>query len=82
MLTEKHLVCFCGKDNNSFERGRTCETRIISLNVIARCITLKNGTKEPIYIRKLMSFMFNMPTADYKMLTLDGGWAKKAASAG
>ena len=75
MLIGKHWFVFA-------ERVRTCETRIISLNVIARCITLKNGTKEPIYLRKLMSFMFNMPTADYKMLTLDGGWAKKAAIAG
>lgn len=47
-------------------------------NVIARCVTLRNGAEEPIYIRKLMSFMFDMPTADYKMLTLDGGWAKEA----
>jgi alpha-galactosidase len=31
-----------------------------------------------VYIRKLMSFMFDMPTADYQMLTLDGGWAKEA----
>jgi alpha-galactosidase len=47
-------------------------------NVIARCVTLKNGSNENIYIRKLMSFMFDMPTSDYKMLTLDGGWAKEA----
>ena len=47
-------------------------------NVIARCVTLKNCEKESIYIRKLMSFMFDMPTSDYKMLTLDGGWAKEA----
>ena len=47
-------------------------------NVIARCVTLTNGADEPIYIRKLMSFMLDMPTADYRMLTLDGGWAKEA----
>jgi alpha-galactosidase len=47
-------------------------------NVIARCVTLTNGTEEPIYIRKLMSFMFDMPTAYDKLLTLDGGWAKEA----
>ena len=47
-------------------------------NVIARCVTLKNDEKESIYIRKLMSFMFDMPTSDYRMLTLDGGWAKEA----
>ena len=47
-------------------------------NVIARCVTLSNGGKGAVYIRKLMSFMFDMPTADYQMLTLDGGWAKEA----
>jgi len=47
-------------------------------NVIARCVTLVNGGEESIYIRKLMSFMMDMPTADYRMLTLDGGWAKEA----
>ena len=47
-------------------------------NVIARCVTLANEGEGAIYIRKLMSFMFDMPTADYRMLTLDGGWAKEA----
>ena len=47
-------------------------------NVIARCVTLANEGEGEIYIRKLMSFMFDMPTADYRMLTLDGGWAKEA----
>ena len=47
-------------------------------NVIARCVTLDNGGEEALFIRKLMSFMLDMPTADYTMLTLDGGWAKEA----
>ena len=47
-------------------------------NVIARCATLKNGGEEAFFIRKLMSFMLDMPTSDYTMLTLDGGWAKEA----
>ena len=47
-------------------------------DVIARCVTLKNTSEGNIYIRKLMSFMFDMPTSDYTMLTLDGGWAKEA----
>ena len=47
-------------------------------NVIARSVTLKNEEKEPVYIRRLMSFMFDMPTSDYQMLTLDGGWTKEA----
>ena len=47
-------------------------------NVIARCAELVNGGDGDIFIRKLMSFMMDMPTADYTMLTLDGGWAKEA----
>lgn len=47
-------------------------------NVIARCAELVNSGDGDIYIRKLMSFMMDMPTADYTMLTLDGGWAKEA----
>ena len=47
-------------------------------NVIARCAELVNGGEGDIFIRKLMSFMIDMPTADYTMLTLDGGWAKEA----
>ena len=47
-------------------------------NVIARCVTLTNSGNSPVYIRKLMSFMLDMPAPDYRMLTLDGGWAKEA----
>ena len=47
-------------------------------NVIARCAELVNGGEGDIFIRKFMSFMVDMPTADYTMLTLDGGWAKEA----
>ena len=47
-------------------------------NVIARCVELVNGGEGDIFIRKLMSFMMDMPTSDYTMLTLDGGWAKEA----
>ena len=47
-------------------------------NVIARCVTLSNGGEGSVYLRKLMSFMIDLPTADYKLLTLDGGWAKEA----
>ena len=46
-------------------------------NVIVRHAKLCNGGKGDIYIRKLMSFMFDLPRADYTMLTLDGGWAKE-----
>ena len=47
-------------------------------NVIARHAKLCNGGQGNIYIRKFMSFMFDLPRADYSMLTLDGGWAKEA----
>ena len=47
-------------------------------NVITRNVKLCNGGEGNIYIRKLMSFMFDLPRADYTMLTLDGGWAKEA----
>ena len=47
-------------------------------NVIARCVTLTNNGKGDLFIRKLMSFMMDMHTSDYTMLTLDGGWAKEA----
>ena len=47
-------------------------------NVIARCAEIANGGDGDIFIRKFMSFMMDLPTADYTMLTLDGGWAKEA----
>lgn len=47
-------------------------------NVIARHVRLCNEGEGDIYVRKLMSFMFDLPRADYTMLTLDGGWAKEA----
>ena len=46
-------------------------------NVIARNIELISGDEE-IYIRKLMSFMMDMPTANYDMITLDGSWIKES----
>ena len=47
-------------------------------NVIARNVSLINTGDERVIIRKLMSFMMDMPTSDYEMITLDGGWAKEA----
>ena len=47
-------------------------------NVIARHTKLYNGGEGDVIIRRLMSFMFDLPRADYTMLTLDGGWAKEA----
>ncbi len=47
-------------------------------NVICRNAELINENKGPIYIRKLMSFMMDLPEAEYDMLTLDGDWGKEA----
>ncbi len=47
-------------------------------DVIARHVELTNNTGDAVYIRKLMSFMMDLPRADYTMVTLDGGWAKEA----
>ena len=47
-------------------------------NVICRSVRLINGGEEPVYIRKLMSFMTDFPSANYDILTFDGSWAKEA----
>ena len=47
-------------------------------DVICRNVELVNGEKEPLYIRKLMSFMLDFAEADFEMLTLDGDWGKEA----
>ncbi len=49
-------------------------------DVIARGVELKNETGEDVYIRKLMSFMMDLPSGQYEMTTLDGSWAKEAHS--
>ncbi len=47
-------------------------------NVIARTAELLNGSEGEVYIRRLMSFMADFPTADYDIITLDGAWTKEA----
>ena len=47
-------------------------------NVICRNVELVNDNDGPVYIRKLMSLMMDLPEADYDMLTLDGDWGKEA----
>ncbi len=47
-------------------------------DVICRNAELKNDNAAPLYIRKLMSLMLDLPEADYDMLTLDGDWGKEA----
>ncbi|MBQ8415014.1 MAG: alpha-galactosidase [Clostridia bacterium] len=47
-------------------------------DVICRNAELKNDNAAPLYIKKLMSLMLDLPEADYDMLTLDGDWGKEA----
>jgi alpha-galactosidase len=47
-------------------------------NVICRNVELVNENENPLYIRKLMSFMMDLAEANYEMLTLDGDWGKEA----
>ena len=47
-------------------------------DVICRGATLKNENGQPLYIRKLMSFMLDLPSSEYEMTTIDGSWAKEA----
>lgn len=47
-------------------------------NVICRNVELVNENENPLYIRKLMSFMMDLAEANYEMLTLDGDWSKEA----
>ena len=47
-------------------------------DTIVRCAELCNHTKSPLQIRKLMSFMIDLPESGYQIGTLDGGWAKEA----
>lgn len=47
-------------------------------NVIARNVTVQNGTDGNITIRKCLSAMVDLPEADYSLLTLNGSWAKES----
>ena len=46
-------------------------------DVITRGATLHTEEENPLYIRKLMSFMLDLPTGEYEMTTIDGAWAKE-----
>ena len=47
-------------------------------NVICRNAVLVNEGDEPVYIRKLMSFMLDIKEGSYDMITFEGTWAKEA----
>ncbi|MEG0693207.1 MAG: alpha-galactosidase, partial [Oscillospiraceae bacterium] len=46
-------------------------------NVITRHAMLQNNNKESLVIRKFMSMMLDLPSADYTLITFDGGWIKE-----
>ena len=47
-------------------------------NVITRRAVLHNNNKNKLVIRKFMSMMLDLPSADYNLITFDGGWIKEA----
>ena len=46
-------------------------------NVICRNVELINEGEGDVIIRKLMSFMMDIPASEYDMITFDGTWAKE-----
>ena len=86
--TTKELPCSYGEaktleitlKDNKFA-GLTLKLNYVvfeDCDVICRNVELKNEENEPVYIRKLMSLMLDLPEANYDMLTLDGDWGKEA----
>ena len=47
-------------------------------DVICRNAELHNGESGEVAIRKFMSAMLDLPESDYRLLTLNGNWAKEA----
>jgi alpha-galactosidase len=47
-------------------------------NVITRRVTLENNGNNPLTIRRLLSFSFDMPNSGFSLITFDGDWAKEA----
>ena len=47
-------------------------------DVISRSVRLINGSESGIEIRRIMSFMLDLPNREYKMVTFNGGWIKEA----
>ena len=47
-------------------------------NVICRNVELINEGEEPVYIRKLMSFMVDLRESSFDVVTFEGSWAKEA----
>ncbi len=47
-------------------------------NVICRACELENNSEGDVIIRKLMSFMLDIPASPFDMITFDGTWAREA----
>ena len=47
-------------------------------NVITRRCVLKNGSEGAVSIRKLMSFMIDLPDRNYTLHSFDGAWIREA----
>lgn len=47
-------------------------------DTIARSAKLRNRADKPIQVRKLMSYMLDLPNRGYKMVTFNGNWISEA----
>lgn len=47
-------------------------------DVIARAARLINRADKPVEIRRLMSYMLDLPNRNYKMVTFNGAWIKES----
>lgn len=53
-------------------------TVFYSADCITRKCVLKNQGKNSISVRKIMSYMVDLPSCNYNMISFDGGWIKEA----
>lgn len=47
-------------------------------NVITRRVLLKNESKDPLIISRIMSMLIDLQGGNFNLFTLDGGWIKEA----
>lgn len=47
-------------------------------NVITRRAVLLNQEERPVVVRRLLSMMLDIPNRNFRMMTLEGGWAREA----
>ena len=47
------------------------------VSVISRRVVYKNAGESPVRLRRAYSFSMSLPTQDYEVLTLFGGWARE-----